>query len=581
MIINHNLAAMNSFRLFQQNNAMGANSAKKLSSGLRINSAADDAAGLAISEKMRAQIRGLKQSSRNIQDAISLVQTAEGAMQEVHALLQRGRELSVQAANDTYTHSDKLNIQKEINQIIEEVDRIASTTEFNTKKLLNNKDENKVVNAELTDEEKVLKSLLRSAFEQSEKIIEQYLGLKANGESLTIKFEYGQQGGTLAYVTANYTPNTGGPGQDITLTIDINDFLPAGWPNDYDRIIAREMTKAVMAATLNWGETSDGKRAIPEWFIEGVAEFIIGGKERLAETLSYANPWDIAYLMEYDGYGWFSPGTSDENLKNSYYSMAYASVRFLHTHIKNTSGSGIKDIIDYLKADPYTATLDEALKNMPYGSFSSGLSGYAFYFMNVGINVFYSYATKPGDDVGAIGGADVDGGPVKTKEDVIPDIDHLTDDPLMYWNEIWPSSVDINKIFGFSKSENLTVFQLGANQQQTMGMKLPNVDRAALGIQDIDVVVDAENSITIFDQAIEKISSERSSLGAIQNRLEYALAMNNNYQENLASSESRIRDADMAEEIMTYTKYQVLSQVSQSMLIQANQRPQMVLQLLG
>src|SRR6056297_2220610 len=136
MRINNNLMAMNTHRQLGINNNATSKSVEKLSSGYRINRAGDDAAGLSISEKMRAQIRGLDQATRNAQDGISLIQTAEGALNETHSILQRMRELSVQAANDTYTSTDRQEIQKEIDQLTAEVDRIAATTEFNQKKLL-------------------------------------------------------------------------------------------------------------------------------------------------------------------------------------------------------------------------------------------------------------------------------------------------------------------------------------------------------------------------------------------------------------------------------------------------------------
>ena len=137
MIINHNMNAMNAHRNMGVNNNNAAKAMEKLSSGLRINRAGDDAAGLAISEKMRGQIRGLDQASRNAQDGISLIQTAEGALNETTNILQRMRELAVQASNDTNTTSDRNEIQKEINALTQEVDRIANNTEFNTQKLLN------------------------------------------------------------------------------------------------------------------------------------------------------------------------------------------------------------------------------------------------------------------------------------------------------------------------------------------------------------------------------------------------------------------------------------------------------------
>ena len=137
MRINHNIAALNTYRQLTANTASTSRSLEKLSSGLRINRAGDDAAGLAISEKMRSQIRGLDQASRNAQDGISLIQTAEGALNETHSILQRMRELAVQSATDTNTSNDRAEIQKEIDQLAVEVTRIANDTEFNTQKLLN------------------------------------------------------------------------------------------------------------------------------------------------------------------------------------------------------------------------------------------------------------------------------------------------------------------------------------------------------------------------------------------------------------------------------------------------------------
>ena len=137
MIINHNISAMNTYRQLTINNTFGSKSLEKLSSGLRINRAGDDAAGLAISEKMRGQIRGLNMAAKNAQDGISLIQTAEGALNETHSILQRMRELAVQSSSDTNTEADRSEIQKEINELAAELTRIANTTEFNTQKLLN------------------------------------------------------------------------------------------------------------------------------------------------------------------------------------------------------------------------------------------------------------------------------------------------------------------------------------------------------------------------------------------------------------------------------------------------------------
>lgn len=147
MIINHNIAALNTYNRLASNNTQTSKSLEKLSSGLRINRAGDDAAGLAISEKMRGQIRGLDQASRNSQDGISLIQTAEGALTETHSILQRMRELAVQASTDSNTDNDRTELQKEVNQLVKEIDRISNTTEFNSQKLLDGSKSNVVKKA--------------------------------------------------------------------------------------------------------------------------------------------------------------------------------------------------------------------------------------------------------------------------------------------------------------------------------------------------------------------------------------------------------------------------------------------------
>jgi flagellin len=139
MRINHNISALNNYRQLANNRGAQSKALEKLSSGLRINRAGDDAAGLAVSEKMRGQIRGMLQAARNIQDGISLIQTAEGALQEIHAILGRLRELAVQAANGTYSETDREQIQREVNQLTGEINHIAGTTAFNTIKLLANR----------------------------------------------------------------------------------------------------------------------------------------------------------------------------------------------------------------------------------------------------------------------------------------------------------------------------------------------------------------------------------------------------------------------------------------------------------
>ena len=212
MIINHNMNALNAHRNMGINNTAAGKSMEKLSSGLRINRAGDDAAGLAISEKMRGQIRGLTQASRNSADGISMIQTAEGALNETTNILQRMRELAVQASNDTNTSSDREEIQKEINALTEEVDRIANNTEFNTQKLLNGSksgEEGDLVREAVAEQKGVFKITLTAGLAD---------GNKLNVDGKLIKF-------TNADVVSNNTIKTklqNELGEKYTITVDDN-----------------------------------------------------------------------------------------------------------------------------------------------------------------------------------------------------------------------------------------------------------------------------------------------------------------------------------------------------------------------
>lgn len=218
MRINHNISSINTQNRMEQNMATVSKSLQKLSSGLRINSAGDDAAGLAISEKMRGQVRGLDQSNRNAQDGISMIQTAEGAMNEIHNLLQRTRELAVQASNDTLTASDRTNLNDEVTQLKTEIDRIKDNTEFNTKKLLNGgmSKVNTAADAQV---------LSNTMFDSS-------IGSGATVAATTLKDSNGNSLGLVStdVVTFSYFTNTAGSvTKDITVgTTDLSTILTTG-----------------------------------------------------------------------------------------------------------------------------------------------------------------------------------------------------------------------------------------------------------------------------------------------------------------------------------------------------------------
>ena len=380
MRINHNISALNAWRNINQTNYTMSKTLERLSSGLRINRAGDDAAGLAISEKMRGQIRGLNMAVKNAQDAISLIQTAEGALNEVHSILQRMRELAVQASSDTNTNVDRAQIQKEVDQLVEEINRISRATEFNTKKLLD------------------------------------------------------------------------GSIKSFRTTDDI---------------------KVVTAGNLNIHSVS-GTLTDSETFVIQVGEF------------------DGATGLDVKIFGI----TDDANSPSS-------------TGANFTAG---------------TATLD----------------GITFIWNK---DFDYSVTTLPENEV--IDSAVVRGEKSNTSNDQL-------------------------------------IFQIGANEGHNMYAGIDDMSAKALGVQNlkVDTQDKAERAIMIVDAAIHKVSTTRAKLGAIQNRLEHTIANLGVASENLTAAESRIRDADMAKEMMNFTKQQILVQSATAMLAQANALPQGVLQLM-
>ncbi len=410
MRINNNLMAMNTHRQLGISNAGGAKSMEKLSSGFRINRAGDDAAGLAISEKMRGQIRGLTQASRNSQDAISLIQTAEGALNETHAILQRMRELAVQSATDTNTIEDRSNIQDEINQLTKEIDRIATTTEFNTQGLLDGS--------------------FKGTFQ-----------IGAN-ENQNVELQIGKMD----------TASLG-----LTSTNSMESKALAADSNLKDGIY-----------TIKGANLVDANGNTVGAFTAGDNKITINGKDT---TFATAKLGEGAILTVKDG-------TAD---------------------VKNT-----------MTAD--------ALKLAPG-----------------------EYEVKGTDLI-------KDGKIVGTVDDKV--------------------SVTVDGV-------TATQAQLGFNTD-----KLTDGAKFTINGSDVSTRGTAEGSITSINKALENVSKERSKLGAYQNRLEHTIKNLDTSAENLQASEARIRDVDMAKEMMEQTKQNILQQASTAMLAQANQAPQGVLQLL-
>jgi len=457
MIINHNLMAMNTHRQLSINNMAGSKSLEKLSSGFRINRAGDDAAGLAISEKMRGQIRGLNQASRNAQDGISLIQTAEGALNETHSILQRMRELAVQAASDTNNSNDRQEIQKEIEQLKSEITRIATDTEFNTKKLLNGD-----------------------------------LGISLNTTANTAKLkQLVATGSTMADGT--YTLTMTDKGTD-SVVMGGNGIASTGVVADYTIHAGAELNYGTYTVKVTNKTASDAT----------VSLYDQNGK--LLKTQD-----GVALNAKLTDFGGFDLDFSTHNI---------TSEGTLTLTVKNT---GIKITV----TRPDTTTTSTGAINLDetnQGKISIG--GFEFTVQtNHGANATTAVTT-------------------------------LT-----------------------NKS---AVFQIGANQDQNTKLSINPMSAHDLGVDVVDVTTQAgaNTAITTIQAAIDTVSSERSKLGAIQNRLEHTINNLGTASENLTAAESRIRDLDMAEEIMAFIKNNILQQAATAMLAQANQQPQSVLQLL-
>jgi flagellin len=469
MRINHNIAALNTYR--QLNSASGAQSKsmEKLSSGLRINRAGDDAAGLAISEKMRGQIRGLDMASKNAQDGISLIQTAEGALNETHSILQRMRELAVQSSNDTNTTADRGEIQKEIDQLVEEIDRIGNTTEFNTKKLLN------------------------------------------GGAGLGVTFNSETVGGA----NSDWISITGGNANTQTGTVNITQASSASGATQSITVgagTAGAQSVSINGTTINYtatataGTNADALRAA----IESVADELgitVGGSGTTIDLTSKE-------------VGSSSSLTFDAN------------AAAIGTAVSNVTTTG----------NDATITTDT----------TSGAT-----------QITAAEMVSSGNTIKVISG-DFEGMEIKLNSSVM-------------------SSTANTNLANFDVDSNGTLsMMIGANEGQNMSINISDMRSSALGVNAIDVSnsTSAESAVTTIQSAIDTVSAERSKLGAYQNRLEHTINNLGTSSENLTAAESRVRDVDMAKEMMNQTKNSILSQAAQAMLAQSNQIPQGVLQLL-
>lgn len=498
MRINHNISAMQTNTQLRKTGSALDKSLERLSSGYRINHASDDAAGMAISRKMKTQIEGLERASMNSSDGISVIQTAEGALNEVSSMLQRMRQLSVQAANGVNTNSDRVAIQEELDQLTKEVQRISETTEFNTKTLLNgNVDKNSYTNTpgvELIYCSDTVKSL-----------------------EYNMKLLRDPRQAVIACDAPSFAEI--GEGESGSITINgYSVYIPEGYSLEQSYAALREMCDT-MNVRVFFGDGFD-----PEGPAEtaGYEEYPIGEGNLIFMTNAYGSGQKLSIQCD-------NPELA------SLFGLSVDTVEAYGVDAEVELGDGFANTATFSATGDIVYVRDKDNFDMRF-QITAGTSGTDF-----------TDASGDGSTTQNIS----DGSDVET-------VTTLLDAGPMY-------------------------LQVGANEDQTMEVRIPRTDPVTLGISQINVCTPegAEAAITLYDNAINEVSSIRAKLGAYQNRLEHSITNLDVTGQNMTESMSRIEDVDMAEEMTTYTQQSVLDQAGTAMLAQANQRPQNILTLLN
>ena len=476
MVVQHNMQAANANRMLNITSGAQSKSTEKLSSGYRINRAADDAAGLSISEKMRKQIRGLDKASSNAQDGVSSVQTAEGALTEVHSMLQRMNELATQAANGTNSTTDRSAIQDEMDQLTTEIDRVAETTKFNETYLLKGDNGTKTINMKAHD-----------------------AGLK----------------GTL-------TDNGDGTATFVMDELKVGDSVSIGGKNYTIGATADEAKDTYDKKVTKTGEklTINGKS------IEIIANYDNGqGADADAKKADLQSKGQYTLA---DAKALIDEGTT----------IKFADGTSLKAMTGATDGIDDNDTSVITAKKAYTLAQDELLKANQIGDTNNDAK--------VGKDdTFTSYT--------------------------------LADASNTF--KIHTGTSDVAEKLSFS-------LHVGSDADMTnkITVGIETMNSSYLGIKGLNVNDDSgiagTYAIDAISDALQKVSDQRSSLGAVQNRLEHTIDNLDNVVENTTSAESRIRDTDMAKEMVNYSKNNILAQAGQSMLAQANQSNQGVLSLL-
>lgn len=557
LTVNTNISSSFTRRQLESNSTALGTSLQRLSTGQRINSAKDDAAGLQISNRLTSQVRGLNVAARNANDGISLLQVAEGALQSVTDALQRIRSLGLQAMNGSNGASERAALDQEAQQLLQEINRVNETTTFAGRKVF---DQGTFSVLGDLDQRAVLNALKGFWISEGEQRVFDAFGLTADGAELEITFTNDSSSQTLASVSG--TSGAGGKIFDQVLNVNLAYFDASSLPNGgstpqyTDRVIAHEMAHAVMGRTMNFA-------GLPSWFIEGTAEALQGADERLAgDTAGGTNTATILAAFN-----------ADDVSASAGYSGGYAAVRYMHEEIKAAGGKGIKDIMGYLQKNS-GSTLDQALTNASKGAFSS-LADFSTQF-NADAAAYVAGLDLSNADTGAIGGFDADGGNVLSAENVLPN--QGTGFPgSKGFKLVEPELFNANGVGG----NTITQFQVGAQAYETIQIGFSSFSADSMALNRLDLSKTPGLAVIDIDDALAYIDRQRGYMGALQNRLESTINNLQSIAENAAASRSRILDTDFAAETSNLVSRQIIQQAAQSVLAQANQRPQAVLSLLA
>lgn len=624
-----NMLAWNAGRQFGVTTSKNKKTTEKLSSGYRINRSADDAAGLAISEKMRRQIRGLTQASINAQDGISMVQSAEGALNEIHEMLQRANELAVRAANGTLTEGDRAMVDAEVQQIKGEIDTTAEHTVFNEMRLFPDDGiwpsmafpseiceynihynlKNGSVTVDMPSASGVsasaaaagragvapvsqggaLADLIATELipDAADKIFKAYPSLKnaIGNDIIDIKVRVASIDGKnkqLAYASYKFYRN-GTPIEkafDLEIKFDSGDFTMAdgegkgAMAEALQSTIAHELTHSIMQYTMTDGMSGRKGNKFPEWFTEGTAQLSGGGfpTQWNNNLIAIANRLTSASDASLDSQvqSYLKSYTVDNRpYGHGYLAAAYAG--YLAGGGGNVTGQTIARGMDKIFADLINGqTLNQALqKNI--GMTETQLKN-MFRNGDPGLTEFVrklSYESKGGAGSVITSSLNVGGSAI------LNSAGGGTNPPVVNPNP----PVSPGNLAGGKKA----ALQIGAESGAHIAFDLYTMNTIALGLWDTNVKTEdaAGMAINEIKNAIRYVSNVRSAYGAVQNRLEHTVSNLSNVVENTTAAESAIRDTDMAKEMVRYSNQQILLQAGTAILAQANRQPDVILGLLG